>query len=500
MKYKDFIEDYFLIDEPKTGKLVPFIFNEVQQAYYQQLCDDYDIEKEGIGAPIRDIILKARREGFSSLILGLFAADDILNPEPTETQVISYKDDATRVFSRRYKNFIKSYWKKRFGVTDERRIFKTQTKTEFTHRENDAHFLCGTASARTGERGGVLQKLLFSEAAHYPDTENMTAKEIIEGSLRQVDIHSGWVFVESTANGIGNHYHKMWKQAETESSRFNARFYGWREFYTESEFELIKSEFTDKSLIPQEYPETPEEAFVASVKSFTSADSLHQMTDINAPKRIHSWLELQGTNYIEQAEIISTYLRSLENSLQRSLYVGIDVAKISDSTVVTVLEGQDFGHGKVQAIAIDSTGIGDYLPDWFEKNSRWFIIPIKMSAPQKDTMYKNLQAVIARRLTEIPERSDDSDEESARFWEQMLSLQSERRNASPIMRIRHPEGGHDDYPDSWALAEMAYVEINGKPQLAKKPEKPSDAVKAFLEGKYNPTSTEDLQAPKKTFE
>src|SRR3990167_1959353 len=103
--------------------------------------------------------------------------------------------------------------------------------SEFELRHNRAHFYCGTASARVGGRGGVLQKLLFSEAAFYPDKKELRAKEIVEGTLRQVDIESGWVFMESTANGDMNHYAKTWTEASKEESRFKPRFYGWHEFY-----------------------------------------------------------------------------------------------------------------------------------------------------------------------------------------------------------------------------------------------------------------------------
>jgi len=68
MKYRKYIEERFLIDQANSGKLVPFKFNEVQARYYEDLCAKYDIENKGINVPIRENILKARREGFSSLI------------------------------------------------------------------------------------------------------------------------------------------------------------------------------------------------------------------------------------------------------------------------------------------------------------------------------------------------------------------------------------------------------------------------------------------------
>lgn len=280
------IENSFLIDQPDTGKLVPFVFRPVQNKYYNELIRDYDIENKGISSPVRDIILKARREGFSSLILALFAADDILNTNPTETLVISYKDEATETFRKRYRLYLTSCFALDAGYTVDEiqadpNILEEMAAVHFTAdgsdielKHNKAHFYCGTASARTGGRGGVLQKLLFSEEAHYPNSEKMTATEIVDGTLRQIDIKAGWVFRESTANGYGNYYEQTWAYAVEGESRFKPRFYGWREMYDEEEYKLIASEFTDKQTLKQEYPETAEEAFIASGSSYFDNDKV----------------------------------------------------------------------------------------------------------------------------------------------------------------------------------------------------------------------------------
>lgn len=289
MKYRAFIEDNFLIDTPETGQLVPFKFRPVQNKYYDELVRDYDIENKGLSVPVREIILKARREGFSSFILALFAADDILQDNPTETLAISYRDDATATFRKRYRLYVTSYAARKMGygaedIQKEPNILEVAAKnflsidsSDIELRHNKAHFYCGTASARTGGRGGVLQKLLYSEEAHYPDSEKMTAKEIVDGTLRQVDLSAGWVFRETTANGYGNYYEQTWSLAVKGESRFKPRFYGWREMYSQEEFDLIASEFTDKHILKQEYPETPEEAFISSGTGFFDNERIMEL-------------------------------------------------------------------------------------------------------------------------------------------------------------------------------------------------------------------------------
>lgn len=498
MKYRSFIEENFLIDEPKTGQLVPFIFNKVQIKWYGELCDE-GLEDKGVAAPLREIIVKARREGFSSLVLALFAADDILQKNPTESQVVSYKDDATSIFRKRYRRFCLSYWAMKDGNTPEdiqenanileqyaRTAFSTDS-TNLVHRHNKANFFCGSASARTGGRGGVLQKLLFSEAAHYPDTENMTAAEIIEGTSQQVDKEAGWIFQESTGNGTGNLFYKTVQLAKDLLSRYKLRFYGWKEFYTPDQFKVIESEFTDPDMLKQEYPENLEEAFLAAHLTFTSKTELDALVGIQAFKDLVMHLEIGGVNYIDQCETILDFITTYERTNpNRGIYIGIDSAKDIDRTVVTFIKQRELiTSGGVKVIAIDATGAGDFVPDWFEKNSKYYIHRVKFSRPTKSVMYKNLRVVIQKKLTSLPPFMLSAREYASAEWKnwyiQMLGIQKEI--IGDMLVVAHPPGKcsgsnhdynncphHDDYPDSWALAEIGYIVINGLPAGQTPPE------------------------------
>lgn len=490
MKYRAFIEDNFLIDEPKLGKMVPFKFNVVQNMYYDELVA-LGIEKLGIAACLRELVVKARREGFSSMILALFAADDILQKNPTESQVVSYKDDATATFRRRYRRYVLSYYAMKKGITLEQiqadvNILESVAKeafftdsTDLVLRHNRAHFYCGTASSRTGGRGGVLQKLLFSEAAHYPDTENMTAKETIEGAAQQVDKESGWIFQESTGNGVGNHFYKTVDLAMRGLSRYILRFYGWRSFYSEEQFAVIRSEFTDSDMLKQEYPETIEEAFLSSNLAFTNRQELLGLVGIEADKELVLQIDMQGVNYVDQCDtmrdLLSTYNKSQPD---RDFYVGIDSGKDIDRTALTLLRSRDrVAKGTIRCISIDATGAGDFVPDWFERNTSWYIHRVKFSRPVKSVMYKNLRVVLQDRQTKLPpifyeDGKEFTSEETGRLFRQMTGLQKEV--IGEMLVVAHPKGKctgsthdydncphHDDYPDSWALAEIGYIAVNG---------------------------------------
>lgn len=171
-------------------------------------------------------------------------------------------------------------------------------------------------------------------------------------------------------------------------------------------------------------------------------------------------------------------------------YAGIDTAKHPDSTVVTILrynselkkkevlnwcelQGENYqnqfdiicdflSHYRVIAIAIDSTGQGDFMPDMFEAHTEWSdeksgLYRVKFSAVSKDNIYKNLKVSIEELLTTLPKLDT---KQGRKFQQQMLDLQQEYKGQ--LLSVHHPDDpqAHDDYPDSWALAEWAYAKWN----------------------------------------
>ena len=145
-------------------------------------------------------------------------------------------------------------------------------------------------------------------------------------------------------------------------------------------------------------------------------------------KELIAWLELRGENYQDQFDIIM----------------------------------DSFSRYKPVALAIDSTGQGDFMPDLFEKNSQWQdehsgLYRVKFSAVSKDALYKNLLNTIKESLTRLPKIDKRYGE---RFRMQMLDLQKEYKGQ--LLSVKHPDSpnAHDDYPDSWALAEWAYAKWN----------------------------------------
>lgn len=200
------------------------------------------------------------------------------------------------------------------------------------------------------------------------------------------------------------------------------------------------------------------------------------------------WLIGTG-QFTTQEELDRLYTDKLPTYQHKKMdcFAGIDVAKNPDSTVVTILRWnpelnkkellswlelrgdnyqdqfdiiRDFlGNYNVVALAIDSTGVGDPVSDLFVANTQYQdensgFYPIKFTAVSKDNMYRNLKMTIKESLTYLPKIDKKNGE---RFRLQMLDLQQEYKGQ--LLSVHHPDApdAHDDYPDSWALAEWAYA-------------------------------------------
>jgi len=281
--YKKFIEHYFMVIDRENQVPVPFVLNKVQAKYLEMLNQEYP-NQEGI----REIILKARQQGFSSFILALFTADFIMRPYSVSI-CISHRRDSTELLFKKVRFYLESYLQKK--AEEEKKIYTEETlkswlasdnKGMITNSTNDATFYIGTAGAKVGGRGGSARNVHFSEAAFYQDTEMLKAHEMILATAQQVPQGKGMIFIESTANGEGNYYHAEWERASEGRSIYKPRFFGWQEFYSAEWVEEKRKEFPSEKMAGQEYPYTPEEAFITSGSPYFNALVLNKMLDEKA--------------------------------------------------------------------------------------------------------------------------------------------------------------------------------------------------------------------------
>jgi hypothetical protein len=244
--YKAFIEDNLSI-VGKDGKEKPFTLNDAQADFVKSISG-------------RDIILKARQLGFSSLILAI-ATTKFLLSQNERIVCISHETDATQRLLDRVKYYISTFERnltKQLGQVMKIPM-KYNSRNEMFYEGKNNSFFIGTSGAKDFGRGDTITFLHLSEYAFYDDPQSLML-----GALQAVT-PKGLAFIETTANGF-NYFKDLWERSERKETGFEGHFYGPEWEYGHEFLEAKKKELGEKYL--QEYPSNATEAFITSGNMF----------------------------------------------------------------------------------------------------------------------------------------------------------------------------------------------------------------------------------------
>ena len=128
-------------------------------------------------------------------------------------------------------------------------------------------------SASDPARGESATLVVVDEWAFLPNPEEAWA------SIEPVADVGGRIIGLSTANGSGNFFHELWVKAQTGSNKFESMFFPWsatgdrnEDWYADKQASMLPWQ------LAQEYPSTPEEAFVKSGNPVFDLDVLEEMS------------------------------------------------------------------------------------------------------------------------------------------------------------------------------------------------------------------------------
>lgn len=323
-----YIETFLKIRD-KYSRLVPFKLNSAQKLFLEKIK-----ECEEQGKLKRFIILKARQMGISTLTEGLIFSNTATN-EFINSLIIAHEDKATQNLFQMSKLFYEELpdeLRPMKKYSNERALtFENPTNDESEKKKNPglrSKITVATAGTTETGRSSTIHNLHVSELAFFPDPERtMTAL------LQTVpDTPDSLVVIESTANGVGNYFYRMWLQAERGESDFIPIFLPWftdptysKEFNSEEEKEQFIQEVNtttndingnviyteeyqlmqrfnltyeqlnwrrytiknkcngDIEIFHQEYPSTSEEAFIATGRPRFSTSALKKYQTLTKP-------------------------------------------------------------------------------------------------------------------------------------------------------------------------------------------------------------------------
>lgn len=256
--YKRYIEDnFFLVD--KNAEYVPFKLNSIQAMYSEETSR-------------RNIVLKARQQGFSSYILARFTTDFILQ-ENSQSVIVADIDENAEALLERVKLYLRS-WEEKNGF---KIPLKYNSKSVLVNEAMNSKYTIGTAKSTEFGRSKTITNLHLSEAAFYPNLS-----KIMAGAGTAVT-PNGYIVLETTANGF-NEFKDFWDKSEMGDTGFKSLFYRASDFYDEEFLRMEKARLG--RLYNQEYPDSALEAFLTSGDPYFNQDSLASyLRNIKQPQR-----------------------------------------------------------------------------------------------------------------------------------------------------------------------------------------------------------------------
>lgn len=291
-------------------------------------------------------------EGFvshnSSLILALFTYDFLFKPNSVSVS-LSYEAGAAEKLLDKVKLYIKN-----LGVP-----MKYNSRNEMANEAIGSTFYIGTAAALNTGRGQTITNLHASEVAFYKD-----GYKLMTGLLQSVP-RSGKIILESTANGMGDYFHKEWNRGIAGDGAFTPHFFSWKDhdeyqIPVDNTFKPTQEETTEmieyglskeqinwkrekikqfKTIdeFNQEYPITPEVAFISSGNPVFDIKVLNRMSKMTTEPKYKG--NLIGTKRLLTLDPNPKgYLSVWELPNSSDEYViGADVGTSNDYSVAEVI-------------------------------------------------------------------------------------------------------------------------------------------------------------------
>ncbi len=174
----------------KQGKVIPFRPNWAQNALMDELHK-------------RNIILKARQLGFTTLIDIMFLDYALFRKNARCAIVADTQENAERIFQDRIK-FVYEHtpaWLRALRPT-------IKDSARSLHFNNNSEIRVGLDL-----RGGTYQRLHISEFGKIAAVDRQKAEKIITGAINTVAT-GGMIFIESTAVGVDDEFHRLYMAAE----------------------------------------------------------------------------------------------------------------------------------------------------------------------------------------------------------------------------------------------------------------------------------------------
>lgn len=194
----------------KQATLAPLDFNKAQRIAHEKISKQ--LKDTG---RVRAIILKARQKGLSTYTAARFFRRCHLMGNQKAAIVADQKDKGSVLFQM-YERFLEL-------LPPEVAVEKEHNaKGNFLSLHNKSEIVVDTAGDISAGRGSTIQSLHLSEVAFWGNAE-----DVYVSLIQTVPDLGSEVVIESTANGVGNFFHRMWLDATEGRNGYIAIFLPW---------------------------------------------------------------------------------------------------------------------------------------------------------------------------------------------------------------------------------------------------------------------------------
>ncbi|KKO51143.1 hypothetical protein [Paenibacillus sp. DMB20] len=352
-RYPEYLIEISFVIVDKDKNTVPFFLNEVQQSFLDDINKAKDAYREGRRLHLKFLVLKGRQQGFTSFITAYQLANAIISKNFSGFTLADSGDNTNTIFEDKAK-YIYNQLPDQLKPTE-----KYNNRREFHFENLNSRWRVNTAGNKEVGRSKTINFFHGSEAAFWDSIDSIMT------GLGEALTKDSIQILETTANGL-NEFKDIWDGAEQGVNNWEPKFYQWwltpeyvlqfeddereeqfkhdvlnpsTEFFTKLKFLLdheglewnqlywYYGKYKDlRDKLPQEYPCTPEESFLASGRPRFDVNVLMEYLKHCVPGEIGR-LELHGGRPVfvkDDSGNLEVWKRPQPG---REYFIGGDIAK-----------------------------------------------------------------------------------------------------------------------------------------------------------------------------
>ena len=299
---EQYIERYLKI-KTKNGQITNLEMNTAQKKVYEVFKEKYNREE-----PCKIIILKARQMGISTVIEAIISSLTMTHYYMTSLIVAHKSDSTAHIYdmAKLYYDELPPSLKPMVKYSNARLLDFQNPTQDVNEKQRNTGLRSSIRVATAGEKGvgrsETFNYMHLSELAFWDEKDGQTVQDQLTGLLQTIPNGQSFLAIESTANGY-NYFKSLWDAAVRGDNDFIPIFIPWFEMeeyrmesrgikFTPEEEEVKEKYHLDYSQLAwrryairnlcggdidrfhQEYPSTPDEAFIMSGNPYFNVGKL----------------------------------------------------------------------------------------------------------------------------------------------------------------------------------------------------------------------------------